>query len=492
VDGPQTLGKYDILNVLGVGGMGTVYRARDRVLERIVAVKLLHAVSDRRLGAEDHGTRFLNEARAVARLNHPNIVSLFEFSDDDPAGTFFAMEYVDGRTVADYLPEDSEVRVRYAIPLIRQLLDGLDYAHANGVIHRDIKPSNLLVTDEHRLKISDFGIAKIGSTRHTSTGLMVGTPAYMAPERFRGDEIDRRCDVYSAAVVFYELLTGRRPFSGELTEIVYQICHVTPSAGSTVERAVPAALDPVLAKGLAKDPNARYQTAGEFAAAIAAASGAHAVSGAHTVSGERGNRGLATTEIDFEAEPTRSVGIAPTVLMTQHRPRSDRAPTPELQSKRSDAPRGCTPEQLADIERHLTPILGPMARIVVKRAAALTGNREQLCRSLEGYLRTDEERKRFLRDVSMESRTDTLAAQKTAPAADPGAKPAIGVIAPESQDRTTTILMRYIGPIATILVKKTAQLAIDETDFYQRLTERITDERERARCMAELTRAKEI
>jgi eukaryotic-like serine/threonine-protein kinase len=474
VDGPQTLGKYDILDVLGVGGMGTVYRARDRVLERIVAVKLLHAASDRRMGAEDHGTRFLNEARAVARLNHPNIVSLFDFSDGDPAGTFFAMEYVEGRTVADYLLEESEIRVRHAIPLIHQLLDGLDYAHANGVIHRDIKPSNLLVTGQHRLKISDFGIAKIGSTRHTSTGLMVGTPAYMAPERFRGDEIDRRCDVYSAAVVFYELLTGRRPFSGELTEIVYQICHVTPSAGSSVERAVPAVLDPVLARGLAKDPDARYQTAGEFAAAIVAAIGEHAAIGGPA------NRGLATTEIEFEAEPTQ--GIAPTILMTQHMPRSDLAPTPEPQSKRGGAPRDCTTEQLADIERHLTPILGPMARIVVKRAAALTEDREQLCRSLEGYLRTDEERKRFLRDVGMKSHTDTLAAQ--------GDKPAIGVIAPETQDRTTTILTRYIGPIATILVKKTARLATDETDFYQRLTERITDQRERARCMAELARAK--
>ncbi|MGC1522048.1 MAG: serine/threonine-protein kinase [Steroidobacteraceae bacterium] len=446
MDGPQTLGKYDILDVLGVGGMGTVYRARDRVLERIVAVKLLHEAKDRRMGAEEHGIRFLNEARAVARLNHPNIVSLFEFSDEDPAGTFFAMEFVEGRTVADYLLEESAVRVRRAIPLILQLLAGLGYAHANGVIHRDIKPSNLLVTADHRLKISDFGIAKIGSTRHTSTGLMIGTPAYMAPERFRGDEVDRRCDVYSAAVVFFELLTGSRPFTGELTEIVYQVCHVTPSAGSSVERAVPAALDPVLAKGLAKDPDARYQTAGEFAAAISAVSDAL---------GRSAGRG-------------ENVDILPTVLMTRHMPRGET----------------CTPEQLADIERHLTPILGPMARIVVKRAAALAKDRQQLCRSLVEYLHSDEERERFLRDVGMEPRTDTLAAQKAAPI--------IGVITPETQDRTTTVLMRYIGPIAAILVKKTAQSATGEGEFYRRLTERIADERERARCLAELTQANEI
>jgi serine/threonine-protein kinase len=458
VDGPRTLGKYEILDLLGVGGMGTVYRARDRVLQRIVAVKLLHRANGAGVGSEDHGSRFLNEARAVARLNHPNIVSLFEFSDEDPAGAFFAMEYVKGHTVADYLHQAKAPRLSFAIHLIHQLLDGLGYAHENGVIHRDIKPANLLVTNEHRLKIGDFGIAKVGSLQHTSTGLMVGTPAYMAPERYRGDEIDQRCDVYSAAVVFYELLTGHRPFSGELTEIAYRICHGTPRAASSIEPGVPSLLDPVLAKGLAKDPGARYQTAREFAAAVDAVSAA------------------------LPLVPPASAahgGITPTVVIPKHVPPSELLPTTEPVSQSTGPPAGWTSEQLADIEQHLTPIMGPMARIVIKRAAALTQDRELLCKDLAASLRSDEERQRFLRNLGGASRTDATTPRKAAAA--------IGVISPETQDRTTTVLARYIGPIAAVMVRTAARLAVDESDLYQRLTERIADEQERAKCLAELS-----
>jgi eukaryotic-like serine/threonine-protein kinase len=474
VDAPQSLGKYDILDLLGVGGMGTVYRARDRILERIVAIKLLHRAQNPNAGSEDHGYRFLNEARTVARLNHPNIVSLFEFSNEDPAGAFFAMEYVEGRSVADYMIEDTDVRHGLAIPLMRQLLDGLSYAHANGVIHRDIKPTNLLVTEEHRLKISDFGIAKIGSLSHTSTGLMLGTPAYMAPERYRGGEIDQRCDVYSAAVVFYELLTGKRPFSGELTEIIYQICHQTPSLASSVEPAVPAPLDSVLAKGLDKDPQARYQTAGEFAAAIDAVGEALAP--------VLGMRDVLPAGAEFPGvSPARSVSIGATVLMSKRVRRSEVPSTPEAASLRTGPPPGWTYEELTEIERHLVPILGPLAGVIVKRAAGLTQDREQLCNSLAANLRGDQERQRFLHQIRR--------ASCDAPAL-PKAAVAIGVIAPETQDRTTRVLARYLGPIAAILVKKTAQFSTDEPDFYQRLTERITDARERAKCMAELSMPK--
>jgi len=333
MDAPQTLGKYDILDLLGVGGMGTVYRARDRVLERVVAVKLLHPALAPASGSEDHRVRFLNEARAVARLNHPNIVSLFDFSDADPAGTFFAMEYVEGCTVADIVEQTPAVRLGVALPLIRQLLNGLEFAHVHGVVHRDIKPSNLLVSADHRLKISDFGIATMGSARQTMTGIMVGTPTYMAPERYCGERLDARCDVYSAAVVLYELLTGRRLFSGALTEIIYQVCHVVPDPASRAEPAVPALLDSVLAKGLAKDPDARYQTAGEFAAAIAAVA-------EELGSGKRPIPNGATDRAGApEGEkPTLNLGPVPTALVTQRVPHSDATPCSVLGRRRVGPP----------------------------------------------------------------------------------------------------------------------------------------------------------
>jgi eukaryotic-like serine/threonine-protein kinase len=449
VTGPRTLGKYEILDLLGVGGMGTVYRARDRILERIVAVKLLHRDDGPVAGAEGW-SRFLNEARAVARLNHPTIVSVYDFSDADPAGAFFAMEYVDGCSIEEYVRRGTDVRLARALDLMRQLLGGLAYAHAKGVIHRDIKPSNLLVTRDGRLKITDFGIAKIGSNKHTLTGMIIGTPAYMAPERYSGGDIDQRCDLYSAGVLFFELLTGRKPFSGALTEIMYQICHVVPASVSAAEPAMPALLDPVLAKALAKDPDARFQTAEEFAAAVAAVSAALA----------------ATVQV---SEPAKRIESTPV-----------RAPPAT----------GWTSEELAEIEQRLTPILGPMARIVVKRAAARTRDRERLCLELAAQLRTDEERKRFLDSASNPGRRDegAMPAASVPAASAPPGTPADGAIAAATLDRTANILMRYIGPIAAVLVKKTAAAALNESDLYTRLADRITDVRERARFIAELTR----
>jgi hypothetical protein len=472
VDGPRTLGKYEILDLLGAGGMGTVYRARDLVLERIVAVKLLHRDPEQVAGPADAGARFLNEARAVARLNHPAIVSVYDFSDADPAGVFFAMEYVDGCTIEDTLRRETGGRLAQAFDLMRQLLGGLGYAHARGVIHRDIKPSNLLVTRDGRLKITDFGIAKIGSLKHTLTGTLIGTPAYMAPERYIGGSIDQRCDVYSAGVLFFELLTGRKPFSGTLSELMYQICHVAPSAVSTVEPALPALLDPMLAKALAKDPDARFQTAEEFAAALAAASDALGLTAGQGVQAP-------------------AVAVASTVRIPP--PEDSRAAATEPYSNRArrveegSMPAGWSSEQLAEIEQQLTPILGPMARIVVKRAAARTRDRERLCEDLAGQLRSDEERKRFLDAAFTWARRDAAMPETTAPPAPITNRPVEGAIEPATLDRTAKILMRYIGPIAAVLVKKTAPAALNESDLYALLAQRITDERERARFIAELT-----
>jgi hypothetical protein len=385
-------------------------------------------------------------------------VSVYDFSDADPAGAFFAMEYVDGCSIEEYVRRGTDVRLARALDLMRQLLGGLAYAHAKGVIHRDIKPSNLLVTRDGRLKITDFGIAKIGSNKHTLTGMIIGTPAYMAPERYSGGDIDQRCDLYSAGVLFFELLTGRKPFSGALTEIMYQICHVVPASVSATEPAMPALLDPVLTKALAKDPDARFQTAEEFAAAVAAVSAALGAQGAAASTGvlpPDGPRAAATVQVSNSASPQTG---APAT--------------------------GWTSEELAEIEQRLTPILGPMARIVVKRAAARTHDRERLCLELAAQLRTDEERRRFLDGATNPGRRE----EGAVPTTPPPDTPPEGAIAAATLDRTANILMRYIGPIAAVLVKKTAAAALNESDLYTRLADRITDVRERARFIAELTR----
>lgn len=457
---PRSLGKYEILDLLGAGGMGTVYRARDVVLDRIVAVKLVHRSLAPARGPEGW-TRFLNEARAVARLNHPNIVSVYDFSNEDPAGAFFAMEFIDGCTIDAYVRHGTDLGMARALDLTGQLLHGLGCAHANGVIHRDVKPSNLLVTRDGQLKITDFGIAKVDALDHTETGLMFGTPAYMAPERYTGGAVGPRCDLYSAGVVLFELLSGRKPFNGGLTEIIYQICHVAPATVSSLEPSVPMEFDALIAKALAKDPDSRFQTAVEFAAAIMDVGEALGLT--------LGSMFARPRRLVTSSGPTERVVTAP-------------AATPDTFPPGAAAPSGWSAEQLAELEKLLIPILGPLARIVVKRAASRTRDRRQLCEALAEQLRTDDERRGFLEAA-------LLPAPRVGPDNGNWARgdSATGTIPPATLDRTTNILMRYLGPIATVLVKRTATSAVNESDLYARLAQRISDVAERDRFLAELT-----
>lgn len=472
----RTVGRYTILDVLGAGAMGTVYRALDPVLERIVAVKVLHQEHGPGARSEDVWSRFRNEARAVARLNHPAIVSVYEFSDAEPAGAFLAMEYVDGHTLDHTMRLAGSIGVAHAFELMVQLLEGLGYAHARSVVHRDIKPSNLLVTREGQLKIADFGIAKIEALKHTRTGMRIGTPQYMAPEQYRGGIVDLRCDLHAAGVLFFQLLTGRLPFDGTPAAVMYQICHVAPVAVSSAEPLVPALIDPVVAKALAKNPDDRFQTAQEFSAAINAARMALGLTAAQMV-----RRPTPTAQATLWQSP--DADTEPPATADPAAPAAPATPLPQSTAP----PYGWTTEQLAEVERELAPIMGPMARIVVKRAAARTRDRERLYQELAGQLHSDAERKRFLNSASIAARSGSGGHTPGAPPADTG-EPPPGAVGTATCQRTTQILARYMGPIAAILVRKIAPTVRDEADFYARLAGRIADQREREKFIAEVTR----
>jgi eukaryotic-like serine/threonine-protein kinase len=504
---PRTLGKYEILDVLGTGGMGTVYRALDPMLQRIVAVKLLRNELRAALGSDDLWSRFRTEARAVARLNHPAIVSVYDFCDTDPAGAFFVMEYVDGCTLDDQMQRAAKLGLAETFDLMDQLLDGLGYAHAQEIVHRDIKPSNLLLTGEGKLKITDFGVAKVGALKQTQIGTAIGTPEYMAPEQYTSSYIDQRCDLYAAGILFFQLLTGRPPFAGTTPQIMYQVCHVMPDPASTIDQAIPTLLDPVLAKALAKDPDDRFQSAWEFSAAI---TGARKTLGFPVSTGTRRpvvqlaprarvaaseEFGLSGTlqKVDGTARldaPTKRASSAPSLAAAPSQAPA-KVPAPVRASHPAAPPAGATlpppgwsVEQLAEIERKLTPIVGPTARILIKRAALLTRDRDQLYRDLAVHLHNEDERKRFLSGI----RSDT-ASPATAAGAPAGTSPPNRVeIAPATLDRTTRILIPLIGPIAAALVKKTAPSACNEVDLYSRLAERITDVKERERFLIEVSR----
>src|SRR5262245_38655347 len=238
--------------------MGIVYRAQDAALGRVVALKVLSA----EFGVEDELTkRFLREAEAIGRLNHPNIVQVFDLGETG-GHLFMAMELLEGEDLRHLIEKQIDVALADRVRILREICEGLGYAHSRGVVHRDIKPANILVTSAGRVKILDFGLARV-ATRQTITrrGVILGTPDYMSPEQAMGKTVDPRSDIFSAGGVFYEFLTLQKPFKGKtLHSVLYQFISEEPDPVLTLNPDVPARLAAVVHKMLQKDPAKRYAT----------------------------------------------------------------------------------------------------------------------------------------------------------------------------------------------------------------------------------------
>ncbi len=258
---PERIGKYVVKRLLGKGGMGRVYHAYDPLIGRDVAIKVM--LPDL---AEDPvlKERFVREAQSAGRLRHPNIVTIYDLGEADGV-PYIAMEYLEGRDLDEMIRTRAPLGVDEKLDIIRQACEALGYAHAQGVVHRDIKPSNIRVLDDHVVKIMDFGIAKMGATHFTQTGIIIGTPHYMAPEQVRGEreKIDGRTDIFALGVVLYELLVYRRPFEGEhYTTVFYKIAHEPPAPlPSDVDIPYLDDIRTVIEKALAKNVEERYQSA---------------------------------------------------------------------------------------------------------------------------------------------------------------------------------------------------------------------------------------
>jgi serine/threonine protein kinase len=252
------VGRYVVTGRIGRGGMGMVYRGLDEALEREVAVKTLHVEGS--LDAESR-RRFEVEAKAAAKLQHPNIVTVFELGEDRGV-PFIAMELLPGIDLEALLRSGEGLLLAEKLDIVVQVCRGLAFAHDHGIVHRDIKPSNIRLLDDGTAKIMDFGIAKLGGTTLTKTGMMVGTIFYMSPEQVRGRAVDGRSDVFSAGVILHELLAGQRPFRGEgPTDILYKIAHEAPEPLDTAALQLDPGLGAVVARCLEKDPDRRYPSA---------------------------------------------------------------------------------------------------------------------------------------------------------------------------------------------------------------------------------------
>lgn len=261
-----TIGQYRVVDKLGEGGMGEVYRAVDTMLEREVALKVLH-----RFATQDASRleRFRSEAVTLARLNHPNIAILhnfFEVGQD----YYMVMEYVEGENFENLMQRGQKLPLRTTLEWFCQALKGFEHAHARGVIHRDIKPANLMLNAEGLVKITDFGIARVlGGARLTQTGKLIGTLEYMSPEQVRGEEQDARSDIYSLGILLHELSTGHVPFSGASDyEIMHAHLENVPKPPREFDGSLPPEIESAILKALAKNPGERFQTAAEFRAAV--------------------------------------------------------------------------------------------------------------------------------------------------------------------------------------------------------------------------------
>src|SRR5438552_6063018 len=271
--GPQTLGRYQLERVLGKGAMGIVYEALDPKLHRKVAIKTILISQLDEDTAKDFSMRFVREAHAVARLNHPNIVQVYDFGEEGDIA-YLVMEFIRGDELKSTLSTGRQFDRKECVRIMCELLDALEFAHEAGVVHRDIKPANVMLDSQGRAKLTDFGVARVTDSdrthaERTQAGTVVGTPAYMSPEQIQGQSIDRRTDIFSAGVILYQFLTGQKPFTGEgAWTVAKKIIQEDPPMPSSINIALSAEFDRVVAKALAKNPDQRFGTAREFSQAL--------------------------------------------------------------------------------------------------------------------------------------------------------------------------------------------------------------------------------
>jgi serine/threonine-protein kinase len=451
-----SIGKYRIDGRLGAGAMGILYRAFDPHIERRVALKTIRRELFDTFERAGLMARFRNEAQAAGRLAHPNIVGVYDYGETDGTA-YIAMELVEGRGLSGLLEAGRPLDLPAALGCFEQLLDALGFAHEHGVVHRDIKPANLLLTAQGQLKVTDFGIAHIESSTMTVVGSVVGTPSYMSPEQFAGDPVDGRSDLFSAAVVLYQMLTGQRPFVGaSQAAVMQQVLRDTPRAPSACNPALPAALDDVLLRALSKDRAARFQSPAALRQALF--------------------RAVHGTGTNHQDDDDRTVLIAgsPEAFESCHAPEPAVLPSASLPGK-STPLAAWSAAALAEVEARLAAQVGPVARLLVARCAARTADLPALVALLVPHIPSDKGRRQFTEAFAEGAQTPV----KHATSADVSR---FGQPLTAEQVQTAALnLAAYLGPIAHIVAKREAPRAAGLRALHDRLADAIPNEHDRAR-----------
>ena len=495
----EQLGKYRIDSVLGKGAMGVVYKAFDPGIERVVALKTIRKEMFSESEQLDLIGRFKNEAQAAGRLTHPNIVTVYDYGETAESA-YIAMEFVEGAPLDTLMTPDRPTAQARVLAWMGDLLLGLEYAHSRGVVHRDVKPANLLITVAARVKISDFGIARIESSTLTHAGSMIGTPSYMSPEQFRGEIVDGRSDVFSAGIVLYQLLTGVRPFVGSASTVMQQILNLQPAPPSQVLPALGAHFDQVVARAIAKNPAERFASAQAFHDALLAA--ARAASGA---------QGGADPDATALADSDRTI-------LAAGLPAFDPSYRPAMATQGGFTGAGSSAgsdtgfanmtawkrEALPEVETILARQIGPMAKFLLKKVASKAEGLDQLSELLLPHIPSDVGRVQFQQSVALVrkkldatgtgSGTSALASRParsttgTALGTAMAARSAVRIPVMFDQayaDATTARLTALIGPIARVVAARAMKQTADKIEFIQLLASHIDSPGERARFIAE-------
>ena len=473
---PLHVGPYPIRGVIGSGAMGMVYLAHDPAIDRPVAIKTIHRGLLESSGDDPSvALRFRVEAKAAGRLTHRNIVPVYQFGEDNDCA-YIVMAYVAGRNLRDYIQAPRKLEVSQVLCLMLQLLDGLHYAHERGVVHRDVKPANLLIADDGSLKITDFGIARTESSNLTRGASVIGSPGYIAPEQYTDRDIDRRVDVFSAGVLLYQMLSGSTPFVGTDEAIMYKIVYEPHKPLSEVT--MDAALEPfdeVLDRALAKDPAQRYPSAMAMRTALLA---------------------LATETLP-DVLPADIV-LAPRLEGSEATPAAGVASTPPTPSKPQPTgppsvpvPTGWDSAALAEVERDLAQHVGPVARVLVRRAARGLSSLAEVRQAVAGAIPEFEARERFLAKAGAPpTRTAVSKAPTHFQATESEAKAPSGVPLRDGDvDKAAGALLPSLGPIARVVAKRCAAKSRTREEFVASVLEQLTPNIDARRVQADLWRA---
>lgn len=444
----KKIGKYQILETIGKGAMGEVFKARDEVIDRIVAIKVVHPHFVGEEIWEDLQARFHQEAKAAARCLHPNIVAIFDFGQLDDT-SYLVMEYIEGADLKDILDANGRFSLVQAIEIMCEVLNGLNFAHNNGVVHRDIKPANIIKLNNGQIKVADFGIARIDSSELTNIGDMVGTPLYMSPEALRGDEVDARSDLYAVALVLLELLTGSKPTTGfvDKESIAEQL------SNSSVDIKYHQNFIDIFLIALHKKPKARYQTAAIFS--------------------EKLKTFLTETSVlltDGDDEEDYRTMIQSSPLLKQ------RAATVNEESK-------IDKNILHKLEDSLASYIGPLSSVLVRRATSTCMSTKQVIDELSQHIKNEHDRKEFIRKAGIHTGISS-GISKSSSSLHSSKSMSANNSAPLTIDNQRLALITekfaiYLGPMAPLMIKKMLKKVNSEENLILLLQEKIPQEAEK-------------